>query len=229
MRSLHVPIAPATHPDMDLRLLLEDELSLRSNSYIKIKTPLCIPIKLLQRLGDGPRRLMPESYRELQARIDFSGCFSVPVGFLVPIPVGTVPQASRFETTSSARPNRVSAQPLPARASSKPHFATPPQTVGRVAGSNLQMRNEYPFQGNTFGNPGPRRTGVLPNERASLLPIAYRRNENVIHRTVNPWDPISRTAGRDSLFLLVAAVLFGLALAGYGLLKLAQLIASAPA
>ena len=77
VRSHRLAIAPATHPDTDLQLVLEDDLQLRKTSYVCTETPKQIPVNFLRRMEDGHRRLTPKSYERLRHCISFP----IPEGF----------------------------------------------------------------------------------------------------------------------------------------------------
>ncbi|KAG7008212.1 hypothetical protein G7Y79_00006g018320 [Physcia stellaris] len=79
IRSVHLPIYPASHPDVDTPLYLANNLFLKRNSYIKIEKPVILETRLLQQLHVGPRRLRTHSFKELQKRVQFT----IPEGFSV--------------------------------------------------------------------------------------------------------------------------------------------------
>ena len=79
IRSVHLPIYPASHPDVDTPLYLANNLLLKRNSYIKIEKPVILETRLLQQLHVGPRRLRTHSFKELRKQVQFA----VPEGFSV--------------------------------------------------------------------------------------------------------------------------------------------------
>ena len=101
-RCLHVPIHPASHPDLDIRLHLAKGCHLPKNSYVKIEALVTLPSSFLRSLYEGPCRLKESSLKKLQEHVHLP----IPDGFLIR------PDAVAFHGLPDVRDNEEEVQPL---------------------------------------------------------------------------------------------------------------------
>ena len=181
---------------------------LRAHSYVKIQTPVSIPVKLLQRLEEGPRRLTPMSYGELQARV----VFSVPLGFVGIEERPAVPNTMIINIPSDdgallpVAGNRVSNQRLLPQSPSKPPPRTVSQNIPRdTTRSKRRTRDRYPYYGTITMDPEPQISSSSTTQQFvntssfenASLPISQWPEAGDGHSGERPWTKTS------SLLLLV--------------------------
>ena len=196
---------------------------------MKIQTPVSIPVRLLRRLEDGPRRLTPVSYGELQARV----VFPIPLGFVGleerPAAPDTVIVniSSDDGTLLPVDGNRVRNQRLLSQNPSKPPSHTVSQNLPRgTTRSKRRTRDQYPYYGTITINPEPQISASSTSQQfvnTSLfenasLPISQWPKERDSHDGGSPWR-------KTSSILLLVPIVIG---AVFGLRYLARVIDLAP-